>query len=98
MSSTIAQHLRFTYGALPTASLAKRPEVVAVQSGDIYTLALVKGDESFLFVYDEFHVEEVLRTIARFASHHELNFTWYDAAHLSQKVRARMLDDDCGGR
>ncbi|MCE9608073.1 MAG: hypothetical protein K8U03_24570 [Planctomycetia bacterium] len=50
-------------------------------------LALVKGEERYVFLFDDAHKAEVLRTLGRFASNPELSFTWYDAAVLSQKVR-----------
>ena len=54
---------------------------------DINVLALVKGSERYLFLYDDAHRAETLRTLGRFASNPELSFTWYDAAILSQKIR-----------
>lgn len=56
-------------------------------SHDINVLALVKGSERYVFLYDEASRAETLRTLGRFASNPELSFTWYDAAVLSQKVR-----------
>ncbi|NOY40584.1 MAG: hypothetical protein GXP26_01935 [Planctomycetes bacterium] len=50
-------------------------------------LALVKGRERYIFLYDDTQRAEALRTLGRFASSNELSFTWYDAAVLSQKVR-----------
>ena len=54
---------------------------------DINVLALVKGEERYVFLYDDGHRAEALRTLGRFASNPELSFTWYDAAVLSQKIR-----------
>jgi hypothetical protein len=54
---------------------------------DINVLALVKGDERYVFLYDDESRGETLRTLGRYASNPELSFTWYDAAVLSQKVR-----------
>lgn len=55
---------------------------------DVYNvLALAKGSERYVFLYDSESRIESLRTIARFASNPELSFTWYDAAVLSQKIR-----------
>jgi hypothetical protein len=54
---------------------------------DINVLALVKGSERYIFLYDDTRRAETLRTLGRFASNPELSFTWYDAAVLSQKVR-----------
>lgn len=54
---------------------------------DINVLALVKGAERYVFLYDDSSRAETLRVLGRFASNPELSFTWYDAAVLSQKIR-----------
>jgi hypothetical protein len=54
---------------------------------DINVLALVKGGERYIFLYDDANRAETLRVLGRFASNAELSFTWYDAAVLSQKIR-----------
>ena len=56
-------------------------------SDDINVLALVKGAERYVFLYDDSSRAETLRVLGRFASNPELSFTWYDAAVLSQKIR-----------
>ncbi|MDR0869841.1 MAG: hypothetical protein LBN39_03530 [Planctomycetaceae bacterium] len=56
-------------------------------SQDINVLALVKGAERYVFLYNETHKAETLRVLGRYASNPELSFTWYDAAVLSQKIR-----------
>jgi hypothetical protein len=66
--------------------LVSRPGEDAV-SQDINVLALIKGNERYVFLYDDASRAETLRTLGRFASNPELSFTWYDAAVLSQKIR-----------
>lgn len=56
-------------------------------AGDINIVAIVKGDERYVFMFDEDTRAETLRTLGRFASNPELSFSWYDAAVLSQKIR-----------
>jgi hypothetical protein len=56
-------------------------------SQDINVLALVKGAERYVFLYDDASRAETLRTLGRYASNPDLSFTWYDAAILSQKIR-----------
>ncbi len=56
-------------------------------SQDINVLALVKGQERYVFLYDDTSRAETLRTLGRYASNPQLSFTWYDAAVLSQKIR-----------
>ena len=59
-------------------------------SQDINVLALVKGEERYIFLYDDSNRAETLRTLGRYASNPDLSFTWYDAAVLSQKIRRAM--------
>lgn len=54
---------------------------------DIHVLALVKGEERYIFLFNDQHRSEALRTLGKFASNPELSFSWYDAAVLSQKIR-----------
>ena len=61
-------------------------------SRDINVLALVKGSERYIFLFDDDNRAETLRTLGRYASNPELSFTWYDAAVLSQKIR-QTLDE-----
>lgn len=56
-------------------------------SDDINVLALVKGKERYVFLYEDSQRAKTLRTLGRFASNPELSFSWYDAAVLSQKLR-----------
>ena len=56
-------------------------------SEDINVLALVKGSERYIFLYDDRNRANLLRVLGRFASSPDLSFSWYDAAVLSQKVR-----------
>ena len=56
-------------------------------SHDINVLALVKGNERYIFLFDDASRSEALRTLGRYASNPELSFSWYDAAVLSQKIR-----------
>ncbi len=58
-----------------------------VVTQDINVLALVKGEERYVFLYDDSNRAETLRILGRYASDPALSFTWYDAAVLSQKVR-----------
>jgi hypothetical protein len=63
-------------------------------SQDINVLALVKGAERYIFLYDDQNRAEALRTLGRFASNPELSFTWYDAAVLSQKIRQSVQEQE----
>ncbi|WP_246117895.1 hypothetical protein [Adhaeretor mobilis] len=63
------------------------PQKARPVSDDINVLALVKGKERYVFLYDDSQRAKTLRTLGRFASNPELSFSWYDAAVLSQKLR-----------
>lgn len=56
-------------------------------SKDINVVALVKGEERYIFLFNDKQKSQTLRTLGRYASNPELSFSWYDAAVLSQKVR-----------
>ena len=56
-------------------------------SQDINVVALVKGEERYIFLFNDERKGETLRTLGRYASDSNLSFSWYDAAILSQKVR-----------
>lgn len=59
---------------------------------EVNVLALVKGEERYMFLFDDHNRDETLRTLARFAANPELEFSWYDAAMLSRKVREAVPD------
>lgn len=54
---------------------------------EINVLALVKGNERYVFLFDDDNRTETLRQIGRYAANPELSFSWYDAAVMSQKIR-----------
>ena len=56
-------------------------------SKDINVVALVKGEERYIFLFNDKQKSQTLRTLGRYASNPEFSFSWYDAAVLSQKVR-----------
>ena len=56
-------------------------------NNDINVVALVRGEEQYIFMFDEANRTETLRMLGRYAADPQLSFTWYDAAVLSQKVR-----------
>ena len=59
---------------------------------DINVLALVKGEGRYIFLYDDDHKSDALKTLGRFASNPELSFSWYDAAVLSQRIRQTAME------
>lgn len=62
-------------------------------NSEINIFALVKGKERYIFVSDNAHLRETLRTLGRFASDPELSLTWRDAAALSQQIRMAFFEN-----
>ncbi len=58
-----------------------------IVSQDINVLAMVKGSERYVFLFDDSSRAETLRVLGRYASDPELSFSWQDAAVLSQRIR-----------
>lgn len=54
----------------------------------VNVLALVKNGERFVFLYDDESASTLLQTFGKYAADPELEFSWYDAAVMSQRVRA----------
>lgn len=64
--------------------------ITNIRNGNgINVVALVKGDERYIFLYDDDHRSECLRALGRCATNRDLSFDWYDAARVSQSVRER---------
>lgn len=53
----------------------------------VNVLALVRDGQKYVFLYDDHSVETVLTQLAEFADDPELDFTWCDAAMLTERVR-----------
>lgn len=60
----------------------------------VNVIALVKDGERYIFLYDGESGPQLLQTFGKYAADPELNFTWYDAAVLSQKVRRLQSESD----
>lgn len=54
---------------------------------EINVLALVNGDEKFIFLFDDANRDATLRQLALFAADPEIGFSWQDAAMLSRRIR-----------
>jgi hypothetical protein len=44
-------------------------------------------EDRYIFIFDDDHAGEALRTFNRFATNPDLNFDWYHAARCSQELR-----------
>lgn len=55
-------------------------------------LALVKGKERYVFVYDEASRAELAAAFREQAADPELSLTWFDALVLTKKAREQALE------
>lgn len=59
------------------------------QTKQINVLLLLKDSgQGFVFLWDTESGPEFYRTLGKFASDPDLDFSWYDAAWLSQQARS----------
>ncbi len=63
---------------------------------DLNVLALLKGQERYVFVYDEASRRDILDSIRDHAANPTIPLNWFDAAVLTERARvqeARTLKD-----
>ena len=68
---------------------------------DLNVLALIKGEERFIFVYDDDSTDTLIEDIRNQAADPAVALNWFDAAVLTERVRnpagepnpAHLLDD-----
>jgi len=58
---------------------------------DLNVLALIKGQERFVFVYDEEARGEILDAIRDRAADPAVSLNWFDAAVLTERARQQAL-------
>ncbi|MCI0681090.1 MAG: hypothetical protein L0Y71_03215 [Gemmataceae bacterium] len=56
-------------------------------ANEVNVLALIKGDERFVFVYDDASRTHLIDAIRDLAADPELSLTWFDALVLTKKAR-----------
>lgn len=54
---------------------------------EIAAVSIRHGGHTYAVIFDESTRADALRQLGAWASNPELNFTWYDAAMASQKIR-----------
>lgn len=52
-------------------------------------LALIKGNERYVFIFDDVSRGELIDTFRDFAANPQLSFSWFDAEILTGKTRRR---------
>jgi hypothetical protein len=50
-------------------------------------LALVKGSERYIYVYDDDSRDDLIAALRHQAAHPGLSLTWFDAAVLTERAR-----------
>lgn len=63
-------------------------------SESVNLLAMVRDEHRFVFLYDDNSVDTLLATFSQYAEDPELEFTWYDAAKLAQRVRSMLEEQE----
>lgn len=61
---------------------------------EVNVLALVKGPERYVFVYDDASRPALLDVFRDHAADPGLNFSWFDAAVLTEKARQQARGRD----
>lgn len=56
----------------------------------------MNGEDRYVVIFPDEKKAQALQTLGRWASNPELNFTWYNAAIMSQKVRELVDGCDAG--
>jgi hypothetical protein len=59
-------------------------------SREVNVLALLKGQERYIFVYDDESHEELLQTVRDHAADPDLSLTWFDVNVLTRKSYEQM--------
>lgn len=61
---------------------------------DLNVLALIKGEERFIFVYDDESRERLIDSVRDKAADPGVSLSWFDAAVLTQRARQQGLPTD----
>ena len=64
---------------------------------ELNVLALIKGDERFIFVYDDDSRDVVIDEIRHQAADPAVAINWFDAAVLTERVRNQVAEPDATG-
>jgi hypothetical protein len=54
---------------------------------EVNVLALIKGNERFIYIYDDAGQQPLIETFRDQAADPRLSFSWFDAAVLTEKAR-----------
>jgi hypothetical protein len=59
-------------------------------SSEVNVLALVKGQERYVYVYDESSEKELINALRNHAADPGLSLSWFDATVLTTKAREQL--------
>jgi hypothetical protein len=62
-------------------------------ANDLNVLALIKGAEHYIFVYDEASRPQVIEDFRNMAADPDLDLSWFDAMVLTKKAREQASID-----
>ena len=54
---------------------------------DLNVSITTKGHDRYILLFDNAHKSAALRQLGKWACDSELNFSWYDAARMSWKIK-----------
>jgi hypothetical protein len=63
-------------------------------SREYNVLALIKGKQRYIFVYDDDSRDALIESLRDHAADPRLNFSWFDASVLSDKARQQAAAAD----
>ena len=58
---------------------------------ELSVLALIKGDERFIFVYDDVSRDQLIDEIRNQAADPSVKLSWFDAAVLTERARQQSM-------
>lgn len=65
-----------------------------IEQDGLIVMAMIKGQEKYLLLYEPAQANEAIRTLGRWASDPQLSFTWYDAAVATQEIQQRQAQQE----
>ncbi len=65
---------------------------------DLNVLALIKGEERFIFVYDDDSRDRVIDSVRDKAADPSVSLNWFDAAVLTERARQQAHTADASDR
>ena len=67
-------------------------------NGDLNIIVRDRCRDRYVWIFTDDQATEVLRSLGRFASNHDLNFTWWDVAVLAKRVREMVATETGSAR